>query len=299
MPVADDAEAIAMPSETEYRSERFEVKCRDGVTLQALAWGPVMPKAVVALAHGYAEHTGRYRHVIEALNGRGYAVFAVDHRGHGACRGRRASIRRFDDFVDDFHVLVERARTENPSGPLFVLGHSMGGLIATRYALRHQRNLAGLILSGAALIVGESVPIWQTRLLQLLSRVAPDLPMLPSTPGVLSRDPEVERRFAADPLCYRGKVRLGLARELYLAARDARSHFAELSLPLLVMHGADDRLTSPRGSELLYQQARSAEKTLKLWPDDRHEIFNELDAEAVIGFMCDWLDGRSTDHPGR
>lgn len=168
----------------------------------------------------------------------------------------------------------------------------MGGLIAVRYALRHQHELAGLVLSGGALIVGERVPVWQTRLLLLLSRLAPDLPLLPSTPGILSRDPEVDRRVAADPLCYAGKTRLGMAREIYLAGEDARAHLAELTLPLLVMHGDADRLTSPRGSELLSQQARSTDKTLKLWPDDRHEIFNELDADMVIAFMCDWLDAR-------
>jgi alpha-beta hydrolase superfamily lysophospholipase len=116
------------------------------------------------------------------------------------------------------------------------------------------------------------------------------LPLLPATPGLLSHDPEVERRMQADPLCYHGRIRLGLARELYLAAADSRNNFAEITLPFLVMHGAADQITSPRGSELLYQQARSTDKTLKLWPEDRHEIFNEIDADAVIGVMCDWLD---------
>ncbi|HKG26206.1 MAG TPA: lysophospholipase [Thermomicrobiales bacterium] len=271
-------------------SERFEVTGNGGATLQALASIPAAPKAVVALTHGYAEHTGRYRHVIDALNQSDYTVFAVDHRGHGACTGRRATIRRFDEFVDDFHLLVERARSRFSTIPRFVLAHSMGGLIAIRYALRHQHELAGLVLSGPALIVGESVPTWQTRLLLYLSRLAPDLPLLPATPGLLSRDPEVERRMLADPLCYHGRIRLGLARELYLAAEETRNHLAAITLPFLVMHGAVDRVTSPRGSELLYDQAKSTDKTIKLWPDDRHEIFNELDADAVIATMRDWMD---------
>jgi alpha-beta hydrolase superfamily lysophospholipase len=274
--------------------QEFDLTGGGDVPLKAIESAPTDPKAVVALAHGYGEHAGRYRHVIAALNDRGYAVFAVDHRGHGASGGPRASIRRFDDFVDDFQLLVERARAALPTIPLFVLGHSMGGLIATRYALRDQRALSGLVLSGAALIVGETVSAWQARLLLFLSRLTPDLPALPFIPGVLSRDPEVESRVAADPLCHHGRTRLCLARELYLAAADTRSHLAELTLPLLVMHGAADRLTSPRGSELAYQRARSADKTLRLWPDDRHEIFNELDADEVIAFTCDWLDTRAT-----
>jgi alpha-beta hydrolase superfamily lysophospholipase len=273
-------------------SERFEVTGKGDATLQALASIPATLKAVVALAHGYAEHSGRYRHVIDALNQSGYAVFAVDHRGHGACTARRATIRRFDEFVDDFHFLVERARTRFPATPLFVLGHSMGGLIAIRYALRHQHDLAGLVLSGPALIVGESVPTWQTRLLLFLSRLAPELPLLPATQGLLSRDPEVERRMLADPLCYHGRIRLGLARELYLAAEETRNHLAEIALPFLLMHGAADQVTSPHGSDPLYEQSKSTDKAIKLWPNDRHEIFNELDAAAVIATMCDWMDAR-------
>jgi acylglycerol lipase len=288
-----------MPSDRPVTSERFEVTGNGSVVLQSLASIPATPKAMVALAHGYGEHVGRYGHVIEALNRRGYAVFAVDHRGHGASPGRRTSIRRFDDYVDDFHVLVGQARSRLPALPLYVLGHSMGGLIATRYALRHQRDLTGLVLSGPALIVGESVPAWQTRVLIVLSRVLPDLPLLPFTSGLLSRDPEVEVRARADPLCYQGRTRLCLAREIYLAGEDTRNHLAEISLPFLVMHGEADKVTSPRGSEMLYQQARSTDKTLKFWPEDRHEIFNELDADAVIATMCDWLDDRvvGAQHP--
>jgi alpha-beta hydrolase superfamily lysophospholipase len=152
--------------------------------------------------------------------------------------------------------------------------------------------MTGLVLSGPALIVGESVPAWQTRVLIVLSRALPDLPLLPFTPGLLSRDPEVEKRALADPLCYHGRTRLGLARELYLAADDARGHLSEITLPFLVMHGGADKVTSPRGSEMLYQQARSTDKTFKLWPEDRHEIFNEIDQDAVIAMMCDWLDER-------
>lgn len=281
-----------MPSENAAEHERFELTGNGGIALQAQAAIPATPKAVVSLAHGYGEHVGRHCHVIAALNARGYAVFGVDHRGHGASPGRRASTRRFDDYVDDFHVLVERARSRFPALPRFVLGHSMGGLIATRYAIRYQRDLTGLVLSGPALIVGESVPAWQTRILIGLSRLLPDLPLLPFTPGLLSRDPEVERRSLADPLCYHGRTRLCLAREIYLAAADTRTHLSEITLPFFVMHGAADKVTSPHGSEMLYQQAKSTDKTLKLWPDDRHEIFNELDQEAVIATMCDWLDAR-------
>jgi acylglycerol lipase len=281
-----------MGSDVQTVQERFDLITSDGLKLKATSSVPARPRGCVILAHGYAEHTGRYHHVIDALNERGLAVYAVDHRGHGNWTGRRASIRHFDTYVDDFHLLVEYARRQLDSRPLFVLGHSMGGLIAIRYALRHQSDLSGMVLTGPALMVGTDVAPWQTRLLIALSRLAPERALLPPTPGVLSRNPEVERAFAADPLCYSGRVRLGLARELYLAGKETCSHLRELRLPFLVMHGTDDRLTDPRGSERLYAESPATDKTLKLWPDDRHELFNELDANAVIRVMCEWFDAR-------
>jgi alpha-beta hydrolase superfamily lysophospholipase len=169
----------------------------------------------------------------------------------------------------------------------------MGGLIATRYALSHQSRLSGLILSGPALLVGADEPAWKKRLLVLVGRVLPNLRISTSKPGYLSRAPEVERAFAADPLCNNERTRLGFARALYLASEATRPRAAELTLPLLVMHGDADRLASVRGSVALFDNASSSDKTLKLWPDNRHEIFNDLDSADVIAFMLDWLDRRA------
>ena len=277
------------------RQERDELVGSGGVRLSVAEWGAddgATPKAVVVLAHGYGEHVGRYAHVIAALVARGYAVVALDHRGHGESAGPRAVVRRFDDFVDDLHLLVRRAATARPDRPRFLLGHSMGGLIAVRYALAHENELAGLVLSGAALQVGDDVSPLAKRAGAVIARIAPHLPLVPSKPGVLSRDPAVERRFAADPLCYNGRTKARMAHEIYRAGLDARTRLERLTLPLLIMHGADDRLTSPAGSVLLHERARSADKTLVLWPGDRHEIFNEPDRDAVIGRMLDWLDAR-------
>lgn len=277
------------------RHERGELVGAGGVRLSTGEWRAAdgsSPKAVVVLAHGYAEHVGRYAHVIAALVERGYAVVALDHRGHGHSDGPRAVVRRFDDYVDDLHLLVRRTATNHPALPLFLLGHSMGGLIAVRYALRHQADLAGLVLSGAALQVGDDVSPLAKRVGAVIARVAPNLPLIPARTGVLSRDPEVERRFAADPLCYRGRTKARLAHELYRAGLEARAHLDRLTLPLLIMHGAADTLTNPAGSTLLHERARSPDKTLVLWPEFRHEIFNEPGGDAVIARLADWLDAR-------
>ena len=284
-------------SMTQMRLERGQLMGHGGVRLSIAEWraedGPA-PKALVILVHGYAEHVGRYAHVLEELVARGYAVFTLDHRGHGESAGRRASVARFDHFVDDLHLLVRRAREAYPPLPVFLLGHSMGGLIAIRYALRpdHQADLAGLVLSGAALQVGDDVSPLLKRLGAVLAAVVPNLPIVPRRSGILSVDPEVERRFKADPLCYNGRIRARLAHEILRAGADARARLDQLTLPLLAMHGTDDRLTNPAGSRLLVERARSSDKTLKLWPGHRHEIFNEPGRAAVIACVTDWLDAR-------
>lgn len=262
-----------------------------GVRLTYGQWYPQgEAQAVVVLAHGYAEHMGRYHHVIEALNEQGYIVFAIDHRGHGESEGERAWVEKFDYFSEDLHLLVLEAKGAHRTLPLFLLGHSMGGLIATRYALRYQDFLDGLILSGAAIQVGDDVPPALKKVSRFLSELTPTLPVIAKAEKVLSRDPEVERRFSDDPLCYNGKLKARLGYEMMLASEEVRSRLDQLTLPLLVMHGTADRLTNPDGSRLLYERATSPDKTLHLWPDYYHEIFNEVEKEQVIAYLLDWLE---------
>lgn len=250
------------------------------------------PKALAVVVHGYAEHSGRYLHVIEALKEHGYAVFTIDHRGHGESEGEQACIEQFDYFVDDLHLLVNRAKEAYPTLPLFMIAHSMGGLIGTHYALAHEEELKGLVLSGAALQVGDDVSPFLKGISKWLAKLIPNRAILAAAENALSRDPEIQRRFDADPLCYKGKIKARMGYEMMIASEDARARMAQLSLPLLIMHATDDQLTNPAGSQLLYQQARSQDKTLKLWQDHKHEIFNELEKEQVIALMIEWLDER-------
>ncbi len=267
-----------------------------GLRLQVGRWSDpaVAARATVVLVHGYGEHIGRYEHVIAALCGAGYTVFGLDHRGHGRSGGRRAAVRRFDDFVDDLGRLFDLIVAQGPDGERrFLLGHSMGGLIATRYALGRD-DLAGLIVSGAAFTIGGELSPGRRRVSELLARLLPDLPAVASgPPGILSRDPEVERRFGADPLTYRGRVRRGMAYGMFAAGEETRARAGALSLPLLVMHGADDQLTDPAGSVAVYEAAASTDKTITLWPGLRHEIFNEPEGPEVIAAVVAWLAART------
>lgn len=272
-----------------------------GVRLVYASWKPeTAPLAAVVIAHGYAEHMGRYAHVVQALVDKGCAVYALDHRGHGQSEGPRANVERFDYFVDDLHLLFRRARDEQPHLPTFLIGHSMGGLIATHYALRHQASLPGLVLSGAALQLGERTSPLLKLIAPLLARLLPGLPVEPSAPGgesVVSTDPTVQQRFDADPLCYTGPLLARMGYELLRASQAVQQQMHQLTLPLLIMHGADDSFVNPSGSQHLYQVAHSTDKTLKLWPHCRHEIFNERDGPAIIAFTTAWIAARTTGRP--
>jgi acylglycerol lipase len=256
-----------------------------------------VPKGLVVLLHGYGEHLGRYRHVMNELVQHSYVVYGLDHRGHGRSGGIRASVERFGYFVDDAHMLVQLARTRHPNLARFVLGHSMGGLIATHYALLHQADLHGLVLSGPALVIGDDVSPMVKRMGGALARIAPHLPVVPlsaSAESVLSRDPAVQEAFDSDPLTYKGRMRARLGHEMMQAAAAARARFAELTLPLLVMYGEADQLANPAGAKQIYAEARSTDKTLKGWPGARHEIYNELERNEVIAYTITWLDQHVT-----
>jgi len=271
---------------------RGEIRTPDGITLATASWIPDRPKAVALLAHGHAEHVGRYVHVIEALTARGYAVYSQDHRGHGRSGGERALAMRFDDYVDDFRLMALEAQGANPELPMVLIGHSMGGLIAARYALAYGDDLVALVTSGAAFIIDEGVPAWKKAIARIISRIFPKAPVPRGEGDTLSYDPNVKEAFAADPLNYHGKTRMRTAVEMTNAGADALKRAGELRLPYLAMHGVDDTLTSPRGTKLFYERASSTDKTLRMWPQMKHEIFNEVERDSVITYMLNWLDER-------
>lgn len=272
---------------------RDKIVTDDGIGLSTASWVPEHPKAAALLVHGHAEHLGRYGHVVAALNAHGYAVHGHDLRGHGRSGGVRALAMRFDDYQDDLRLVALRARQTHPDLPTVLIGHSMGGLIAARYALAFGADLNALVTSGAAFVIDEGVSAPQRTVLRLVSRIAPKAPVpRGDEENVLSSDPAVEAAFAADPLNYHGKTRVRTAVEMMNAGADALRQVPRLRVSYLAMHGADDRLTSPRGTERFHADASSPDKTLRLWPHMRHEIFNEIEGQTVIDAMVAWLDER-------
>ncbi len=267
------------------------IHMQPGVQVAAAGWNPERPKAIALLSHGHAEHLGRYSHVVSSLADDGFAVYGADHRGHGRSTGTRALVMSFDQLVQDFHVLALYAQQRHSGLPIVLIGHSMGGLIALRYALRHQRMLAALVTSGPALIIDEGVPLPVVFAGKIASKVAPkvQLPRSRAERCELSREPMVRQHLDIDHRVWRGQARLRTAAMMLAAAEETRGRLGEITLPLLAMHGAEDRVTSPRGTELMRERVASTDKTVILWEGMRHEIFNAPERAEVIGTMQSWL----------
>jgi acylglycerol lipase len=263
----------------------------DGLQLYEQYWQPpAPPKGVVLIVHGYAEHSDRYRHLADFLAHTSYAVASFDLRGHGRSQGERTFINHFDEYLTDLDLFLERVRQRHPGLPLFLLGHSMGGAIAALFAITRQPTIQGLVLSGPALQAGDGNPAILIALSGLLGRLFPRLPTVALDSTAVSRDPVVVQRYQTDPMVYHGKFLARTAAELLSAMNRIQAGWETLTMPLLVMHGTEDRLAHPTGSKQLHAHARATDKTLKLYQGLYHEIFNEPEQEQVFRDMCDWLD---------
>ncbi|HEX2160499.1 MAG TPA: alpha/beta hydrolase [Thermoleophilaceae bacterium] len=263
-----------------------------GLEIYWQAWLPGdPPRAIVLIAHGGAEHGGRYAWTADQLTARGYAVYAIDHRGHGRSQGPRAYVDRVDNAVADLHALSDLARAGHPERPVFLLGHSMGGLIALAYALRHQDELAGLVLSAPLAVIAANPA---TRLVsRVLSTVAPRLPVYKIDGSTVSRDPEVVRAYDEDPLNHRGMLPARTIGELAATTARFPERLPELRLPILTVYGTGDRLVDTAGSRLVDERSGSDDSTLIAYDGLYHEVLNEPERERVIADVVGWIDARA------
>jgi acylglycerol lipase len=251
------------------------------------------PTAVVVIAHGAGEHSGRYEHVAAALVNAGYAVFALDHRGHGRSDGPRALIEHVELTVSDLDQLVVLAAAAHPGLPVFLLGHSMGAMIALRYAPVHQDRLAGVILSGA-LAALEDVPAPLRLVGQLLSRIAPRTPLIAIDPSLVSRDPAVVQAYREDPLVHHGKLPARTAAQIADTVGAFPQTVGAITVPILILYGTADALCPPAGSIMLGERVGSADRTVTPYDGLFHEILNEPERETVLGDIRKWLAARAS-----
>jgi alpha-beta hydrolase superfamily lysophospholipase len=243
-----------------------------GETLFYRYWRPSSaPPATVVLVHGLSEHSVRYEHVGAFLAELGLAVYAHDHLGHGRSGGKRGWVARFDDFLDDVGRMHALAMRECPGVPVFLLGHSMGGLIAAAYVVTRRPKPQFLILSGPAIVP----------LLDPNDRTI--------DPSRLSKDPEVQRAYLEDPLCLRERVTDELFVRLAEGVAMLPGHAGEIDMPCLLIHGDADVLCSHTGAEAWLAGAASRDVTMKIYPGGRHEMFNEMNKDEVLADTWEWI----------
>jgi len=254
-------------------------------TITAHEWPHERPRYVALVAHGYGEHVGRYAELASVLLTHGAAVYGPDHQGHGGSAGERVLIEDFEDVVTDLHTVADLARATHPGVPLVLIGHSMGGLIASRFAQRHGDELAALVLSGPVL------GAWELpgRLLAL-----DEIPDVPINPAALSRDPDVGAAYAADPLVWHGPMKRPTLEAFVRTLGTVADASGVGRLPLLWLHGGDDRLVPLPGSRVGVERLSGGELTEHVYPGARHEVFHETNRAEVFADLIRFLDGVST-----
>jgi alpha-beta hydrolase superfamily lysophospholipase len=264
----------------------------DGFKIHTAAWLPdQQPRAVVLLVHGLSEHSGRYAHVATRFVEQNYAVYALDHRGHGQSEGLRSYFDSLDQPVNDLKQYLDAIKAADPDKRIFVYGHSLGSLITLVFLLRYQQEVSGAIISANTLGVEFAQPRFLITASSVLNNLIPKQAVAPPLPSAaLSHDPVIVKDYDTDPLNYRGKVRVRMGYLILQASRQVRERMHELTLPLLIFHGGADKICPPNGSQLLYESVESPDRTLKFYPGLYHETHNELEKETVLADIVNWLN---------
>jgi alpha-beta hydrolase superfamily lysophospholipase len=274
------------------KHEEMLWQANDGIALYAQRWEPdEEAKAVLCLVHGLGEHSSRYRHWADKFTGAGYSVLALDLRGHGKSGGLRGDAPSFDHIVDDVSLLAVDAESRYPGKPSFIYGHSLGGLIALYYLIQRQPDFTGAIITNPGLRTALELQKTKVALARILGSITPKLTLQSGLEQVaLSRDPAVIEAYRNDPLVH-DRISARMGKSTLEAIDYIFSHANRIELPLLLMHGSDDRIAFCTGSEEL--SSRLPEKcTLKLWKGFYHELHNEQEKDEIFGFIINWLDSK-------
>ncbi len=261
-----------------------------GGVLYTCEWHPAGPtRGVIVLVHGLAEHSGRYGELVGTLTAAGFAVYALDQRGHGRSPGARAQIGRFGWLVADLATRLQTARAAQPDVPLVLLGHSMGGAVALATALEHPQLVDALALSAPAIAADPAVSALRVAFAQLLSRLLPGVGVLRLEAALVSRDPAVVAAYECDPLVYRGAVPARTAVELLGAMTAFPARVPALRVPTLVLHGTADGLVPIQQAQAVWQAFGTTDLTVHRYPGLYHELFNEPERAQVYADLLAWL----------
>jgi len=247
-------------------------------------------RVVLVIIHGFGEHSGRYANVVNQLIPQGYAIYGFDLRGHGRSPGQRGHINSWKEYREDVRAFLQMVSQREPNQPIFMLGHSMGALIALDYLLHDPAGLRGAIISGAPLEpVGVAKP-FLVLLARVLSQVWPSFSLpLGLDPRGISRDTEVVKAYQADPLVH-GKTTVRWGKEILQTIEWVKAHAAEVEIPILLIHGGSDPLNSPSGTRSFFDKVTFPDKEMKIYPGSYHEAHNDLDQGQVIKDVAQWLE---------
>ncbi|GAB4331925.1 MAG: alpha/beta hydrolase [Flammeovirgaceae bacterium] len=272
-------------------SFQFDWQTIDNLKLVGECWLPESNnlKAICCLIHGFGEHIGRYEHVATFLNLKNIGLIGFDLRGHGKSEGRRGIIPNYEALMQNIGEFLALTQHKFPDVPLILYGHSMGGNLALSYVLRYKPTIKAAIITSPWIRLTHEAPFWKVFLGKMIAQVYSTYTDVASlNPDHLSRDLSVGKAYVADKLVHN---RMGVT--LFLAVEDAGEQILqnakELQIPVLLMHGSDDQITSPNASQLFKEYAGSLVEFV-LWKDARHELQNEINKEEVIGKMIEWID---------
>lgn len=254
-------------------------------------WEPAgTPTANLVICHGVNSHGGQYIRAGETFAGRGFAVTALDLRGRGKSDGERYYAESVDDYVSDLSKAIELGRSKHPDLPVYLLGHSAGGVTAVTYTLDYQDRIAGLICESFAFRV--YAPNFALKLLEGASHIAPHAHVLKLKMEDFSRDPEWVAELNADPLTLDEVQPVQTVATLARAGERFEREFGRITLPVLILHGTADKATRPDGSQQFFDETGSADKTLKLYEGHYHDLLNDLGREQVFEDIVSWIDAR-------
>jgi len=272
--------------------EEGEFKGKGGLKLYYQSWKPEQVRAVMVLAHGLAEYSGRYKHVAEHFASEGIAFYALDHRGHGLSEGDRGYVDRFDDYVEDLDTFIGIVKKKETGKKFVLLGHSMGGTIALMYALKSPNKIDYLILSSPALRLASEIDAGTLKMLEELAKTNPKQE-IPSQidPYTLSHDKKVCEAYANDPLIFK-TITVRFVVEFVRAMNMILENADKLEVPTLLLVAGEDKLVNPKGSMELAEKAKKGKITMKVYNGMYHEILNEIEKKKVLEDIDQWLKTR-------